>query len=126
MGKLNDQLTDLSAVFALPDEIRTTLESANTEVARAGSAPGLAVGERAPDFTLPGADGQPVSLAQRLATGPVVLSFYRGDWCPYCNLELRALQAHLPQIGALGASLIAVSPQAPDRSSNARVSPSTC
>lgn len=48
--------------------------------------------------------------------GAVILTFYRGEWCPYCNLELRAYQQILPQIKALGASLIAISPQTPDRS----------
>jgi peroxiredoxin len=114
MGRLNDQLADLSASFSLPDEIRESLHFANEELTRSGAAPGLAVGDRAPDFTLPDASGEPVALADRLRLGPVVLSFYRGDWCPYCNLELRALQANLPEIRELGASLIAISPQAPD------------
>jgi peroxiredoxin len=48
--------------------------------------------------------------------GPVVLSFYRGEWCPYCNLELRALQSALSRFKAYGASVIAISPQTPDHS----------
>ncbi len=118
MGRLNDQLDDLSASFSLPDEIRETLQGANEELTRSGAAPGLVVGDRAPDFTLADASGEAVSLNDRLRTGPVVLSFYRGDWCPYCNLELRALQANLPEIRALGASLIAISPQAPDHAAS--------
>ncbi len=70
----------------------------------------------APHFALPGATGRTVSLAEALACGPVVLSFYRGRWCPYCCAELRALQFVLPQLKALGASLIAVSPELPDNS----------
>ena len=69
-----------------------------------------------PDFSLPDATGQMVELAARLEQGPVVLSFYRGEWCPFCNLELRALQAALPRLRARGASLIAISPQSPDHS----------
>ena len=118
MGRLNEQLADLSASFALPEETRTTLQRANDELTRSGAAPGLAVGDRAPEFTLPDAAGRAVSLRHRLTTGPVVLSFYRGDWCPYCNLELRALQAHLPEIRSLGASLIAISPQATDHAAS--------
>jgi peroxiredoxin len=57
-----------------------------------------------------------MSLAGAIKDGPEVLSFYRGGWCPYCNLELRALQKALPDFIALGASLIAVSPQTPDQS----------
>src|ERR1700733_13830973 len=61
-----------------------------------------------------GATGGP--LAERLGPGPVVLSCYRGIWCPFCNLELRALQQALPEITALGATLIAVSGMTPDKS----------
>ncbi len=74
----------------------------------------LKVGDSAPDFTLPDAYGQPVSLSDLLAHGPVVLAFYRGDWCPYCNLTLRAYQRILPEISAAQATLVAVSPQNPD------------
>lgn len=74
----------------------------------------LKAGEAAPDFTLPDAYGQPVALSALLAQGPVVLTFYRGDWCPYCNLTLRAYQTILPEINALHATLVAVSPQNPD------------
>lgn len=83
---------------------------------RDGVTPGIAVGEQAPQFVLPDARGAKVSLDERLQRGPVVVSFYRGAWCPVCNAELQGLQASLPQIGELGASLVAVSPQAPDAS----------
>jgi len=76
----------------------------------------LEVGETAPDWTLPNANGTPFSLAEALKAGPVVLTFYRGGWCPYCNLQLRALSAAVPQMRALGAQLVAVSPQTPDAS----------
>jgi peroxiredoxin len=72
------------------------------------------VGQQAPDFTLPDAYGKTVSLASLLAKGPLVLSFYRGEWCPFCNLELKAFQNVLPQIEALGATLVAVSPEKPE------------
>jgi peroxiredoxin len=72
------------------------------------------VDEAAPDFTLHNARGDAVRLSALLALGPVVLSFYRGGWCPYCNLQLRAYQRVLPEIQALGAQLVAVSPEAPD------------
>lgn len=76
----------------------------------------LKEGERVPDFTLPDAVGHPVALADALAKGPVVIAFYRGEWCPYCNLQLHAYQAILPQITAMGASLLTISPQTPDHS----------
>jgi peroxiredoxin len=76
----------------------------------------LQEGDRAPNFRLPNAQGGSVELNAVLKRGPVVLAFYRGQWCPYCNLELRAYQKALPQLQALGASLIAVSPQTPENS----------
>jgi peroxiredoxin len=68
-------------------------------------------GDTAPEFTLNDPDGKPVSSRDLLARGPLVLSFYRGVWCPYCNIELQALQAALPEIAKRGASLVAISPQ---------------
>jgi peroxiredoxin len=73
-------------------------------------------GDTAPDFCLPDAQGRQRSLSSLLAQGPVVLSFYRGGWCPYCNLQLRAYQQALADMQALGAQLVAVSPQSPDAS----------
>ncbi|GHO55185.1 peroxiredoxin-like family protein [Ktedonobacter robiniae] len=85
-------------------------------IASSGAEKALKEGELAPDFTLPDALGRPVSLSDLLKQGPVVVTFYRGAWCPYCNLELRAYQQALPQLQALGASLVAISPQTPDQS----------
>ena len=74
----------------------------------------LNVGQPSPGFTLPDAFGNEVSLKTLLSQGPVVISFYRGEWCPYCNIELRGLQEALPKMRELGASLIAISPEKPD------------
>lgn len=76
----------------------------------------LKVGEKAPDFTLPNTLGQQVSLSSLLVQGSVVLSFYRGTWCPYCNLVLNGYQRILDKIKAKGANLVAISPQTPDHS----------
>ena len=69
-----------------------------------------------PRFALPSATGAIVSLGERLAYGPVIVTFYRGGWCPYCNIALRALQSRLGEIKRLGGSLIAISPEVPDQS----------
>jgi peroxiredoxin len=74
------------------------------------------VGDQAPEVVLPDAHGHPFEVARLLALGPVIVTFYRGGWCPYCNLELRAYQAVLPRITAAGASLVAISPEKPDDS----------
>jgi peroxiredoxin len=71
----------------------------------------MTVGDRAPAFKLNDSENTPVSSAELLKQGPLVVSFYRGAWCPYCNMELQALQATLPEIQARGAKLIAISPQ---------------
>jgi len=76
----------------------------------------LKVGDRAPSLSLPDAKGERVHVDRMLEQGPVVAIFYRGGWCPYCNLELRAWQAHLAELKSLGATLVAISPQTPDNS----------
>ena len=74
------------------------------------------VGDMAPDFTLKNALGKEVSLQDYLAKGPVVLVWYRGGWCPYCNINLHFLQRELPNIKAQGANLLALTPELPDES----------
>lgn len=73
----------------------------------------LGAGAAVPDLTLPDATGRPVGLRD---LGPAVFVFYRGGWCPYCNLQLRAWQRELPVLRAAGVALVAISPQTPDAS----------
>ena len=74
------------------------------------------VGEIAPDFKLDNALGKPVALSDYLKKGKVVLTWYRGGWCPYCNLTLQQLQREVPDFKANGANLIALTPELPDKS----------
>lgn len=76
----------------------------------------LRIDDEAPDFFLQNTDGKQISLSEKLQQGAVLLSFYFGSWCPYCNLELRAYQRLLPKIQALRSSMIAISPQTLDAS----------
>jgi peroxiredoxin len=76
----------------------------------------LNVGDEAYKFDLPGASGSNVKLDELLKDGPVVVMWYRGGWCPYCNVQLREMQSYLPQIKELGANLVAISPEIPDSS----------
>jgi len=78
--------------------------------------PGLKKGETAPDFTLINAFGKPVNLYNQLKKGPVVLVFYRGAWCPFCNLHLHVLKKSLPELKKYKAQLVTVTPQRPDKS----------
>jgi len=73
----------------------------------------LKVGDKAPAFTLKDPNGNDVSSAGLLAQGPLVVSFYRGVWCPYCNLDLQALEEALPEFERRGTRLVAISPQTP-------------
>jgi len=96
----------------VPVEIRQAMERADMELAASGILErSLKAGDRVPDFCLPDARGALVRLSELSVKGPIVLSFYRGGWCPYCNLELRALQGVLPEIAQLGAKLVAISPK---------------
>jgi peroxiredoxin len=98
-------------------QIREAMTSADLELAASGiTQRAIKAGHRAPDFRLPDAHGGHVRLRDLLARGPVVVSFYRGGWCPYCNLELHALQNALPAIRLVGADLVAISPETPDES----------
>ena len=116
---LNQQLTDFKQQMGTqaPPEMVAQFDAEVERVVRSGlAAHSLKTGQQAPDFTLPDATGGQVSLSALLARGPVALVFYRGEWCPYCNLTLRAYQAIQPQIQELGATMVAVSPQTPDNS----------
>src|ERR1700683_57296 len=77
----------------------------------------VAVGDTLASFTLRDATGSPVSLDQLVEEGPAVIVFYRGGWCPYCNIALRTYQRELvPELPTFGARLVAISPQTPDQS----------
>jgi peroxiredoxin len=95
---------------------RNTMKRAAEDLSHRLPDPGIKVGVKAPDFSLPNAFGKPVRLSEQWRQGPVVLVFYRGAWCPFCNMHLRTLQQSLPQLEQHGARLILVTPQKPDKS----------
>jgi peroxiredoxin len=100
-----------------PAEVFAAIEAANAKLEISGIAGrALKAGDRIPDFDLPDATGKVVRSADLLAAGPLVISFYRGSWCPYCSLELKTLQQNLSEFRARGATLVAISPQTPDES----------
>jgi peroxiredoxin len=117
--KFSDQLNSLTAdVFAKAStDYGSALEAMRKVIQDSvilGSAP--RAGQVFPLFSLPDANGSIVSASELLKRGPLVVAFYRGGWCPFCNLELNALQLALPEINAQGGSLVAISPQTPERS----------
>jgi len=83
-------------------------------ISNATHATGLKVGEKASDFNLPNALGNFISLSDCLKSGPVVLKFYRGEWCPLCNFDLIEVQKHMSAFDKFNASVLAISPQKPD------------
>ena len=96
----------------LPREIVAALHRATADLKASGQAVrALRAGDRAPEFTLQDANGKPARSADYLVRGPLVLTFQRGSWCPYCSMDLRALEEAAVAIKALGASLVVVSPQ---------------
>ena len=114
---LEQQLAAFKAEFVrIAPAGRQALYEAKIEELRTSFVMERAIGvdALAPDFTLPDAQGKPVAMSELLRLGPVVVTFYRGGWCPYCSIQLRAYQAVLPEITALGARLVAISPQMPE------------
>jgi peroxiredoxin len=95
-----------------PPAVLETLHKSTEELIASGQADrAVKAGETAPEFVLPDPDGNPVSSRQLLAKGSLVVTFYRGVWCPYCNLDLQALEAARGEIESRGASLVALSMQ---------------
>jgi peroxiredoxin len=109
-----DQMKAIGAKFSEAD--RAIMKKASAKIQAQLSNPGLTVGSIAPDFLLKDAQGHPVQLSQILKQGPVVLVFYRGAWCPYCNLHLKVLTESVDQFKQYQANLITVTPQTPDQS----------
>lgn len=76
----------------------------------------IQAGQKMPEFLLPNAYNEKIHSTQILKKGKMILAFYRGSWCPYCNLELKFLQDNLSRIKEKNAVLVAISPQNPDHS----------
>jgi peroxiredoxin len=116
---LKHSLDSMKANFSqrMPADRVALYEQGIAEVASTGVLErALKVGSKAPEFSLPNARGGKTTLSSLLAKNVVVLTFYRGGWCPYCNLQLKALQQRLPDFRAANAMLVAMSPEMPDSS----------
>ncbi|MCP5298417.1 MAG: AhpC/TSA family protein [Chromatiaceae bacterium] len=121
MSNLREKIAEYDAQKAarVPGEILLQMADATARLRALGVADGsIKTGDRAPDFELPNHHGQPRRLYELLERSTVVLNFYRGGWCPYCNMELNALQQALPEIRARAATLVAVSPELPDHATD--------
>lgn len=120
MSRLADEITKYQEGFKskVPVEIQNMMLTATKKLQdQSISKNALKVGDIAKEFKLPNAIGKDVSLLSAIENNDfVIVSFYRGVWCSYCNLELKALQERNEEFKALGAQLIAISPQSPDAS----------
>ncbi|MEM6453428.1 MAG: peroxiredoxin family protein, partial [Cyanobacteria bacterium P01_D01_bin.105] len=117
-SSLATQLQDFQNEFLqkAPEEAVNVMQKATADLELSGIVNNsLKVGETAPDFTLPNAVGKEIKLSELLSNGPVIINFYRGEWCPYCNLELHAFQQLLPEFQQSNAQLVAISPSLPTK-----------
>lgn len=122
---LNAQIQQLIQTFrsTLPSELNVLIEQGAGEISAMPIIENaLKAGDKVPEFTLKNYNGMVRSLADYLETGPLVLTFYRGLWCPYCNLQLAAYNKRLAEIKALGANLVAISSEGPDGADALRAS----
>jgi peroxiredoxin len=111
---LNDQLASLTAKLRamVPAERLAVVDLAAEDLIRSGLAErALKIGDPAPVFELPDGDGMLWRSEDLLSGGPLVIVFYRGRWCAYCNAQLSALQEIHPKLASAGSSLVAISPQ---------------
>lgn len=114
------QLESGSAPYNVPRFVIDAIHRATDELIESGLANhAKRAGERAPDFSLKAADGRAIAMNDLLSKGPLVITFYRGVWCPYCNMDLQALEQARPEIELHGASMVAVSMQTPVNSRKA-------
>jgi peroxiredoxin len=98
--------------YSVPRSVIETMHRATAELIASGAASrAKRAGDVAPSFSLRDPDGNVVTSEDLLKKGPLVVSFYRGVWCPYCNMELQALESAKPLFDKFGASLVAISPQ---------------
>ena len=95
---------------------KAIMKKSGEDLAKNMPSPGLKAGDMAPDFTLKNAFGKNVTISNVLKKGPVILSFYRGAWCPFCNLQLHTLHKSMPVFKKYNAQLVLVTPQTPDKS----------
>lgn len=108
-------LADSPAHTSFPPEVNALVEQGAGEISAMPIVENaLKAGDKAPDFALRNRSGELRSLGDYLKAGPLVLTFYRSLWCPYCNLQLAAYNARLAEIRALGANLVAISSEGPD------------
>ncbi|MGU5692020.1 peroxiredoxin-like family protein [Aeromonas veronii] len=116
MPTLEQKIKEYDAIkrTKVPGDVLAVMEGATEALRASGLGQGAFVtGDQFPDFTLPDQHGVVRPLSHYLAEGPVVLNIYRGGWCPYCNLEMQALNIALPEFVKRGVTLLGLTPEMP-------------
>jgi len=111
----NNRIATLITELDLSKDYILLIDNMSQQLDEKGIATGISLGEKAPDFCLKNHQGDDISLNEILQTAPVILSFYRGDWCPICRIELKAQQEALEEITAMGGRLLAIAPQTSEK-----------
>lgn len=111
---LHEKLSQFKAGFQkqVPPEVIALMNKDTEDLRNSGILKKVPkVGDNLPNFILSNQDGKNISLLDLQSRGPVIINFFRGAWCPYCNIELEALQENFPELEKFGASLVVISPQ---------------
>ena len=114
---LQDSLDKLKAKIegSMPVENVAIMHQATRDLEASGIGEGiLKVGDKAPEFSLPNQDGKLISSLELLKNGSIVVTFYRGVWCPYCNADLGNLKRYTRQMEDENATMLSISPQLPE------------
>lgn len=118
MASLKEEIAAYKAASKdrVPGEVQAIMRQATAELEASGiENRALKSGDTIPDFNLPNQHGEPRRLSDYLVDSPVVLNIYRGGWCPYCNMEMKALQTVQAKIEDCGARLVGMAPETPDK-----------
>lgn len=116
--------TELNATFTGfmengPKPVTSAIKTSTEDfIASFDPSKAIQVGDKLPAFKLKDATGKEVDSAELIKNGPILINFYRGNWCPFCNIALKGYQDKLEEIKAKGATFVAITPELPDESLN--------
>ncbi|KAI1109583.1 AhpC-TSA-domain-containing protein [Nemania sp. NC0429] len=121
MTSQKEQLEELTTKLgSFPEEVRNQLKDGHSKFLETWDpSKTIQVGDKLPAFIMTDATGKEVSSASLLTKGPLLITFYRGEWCPFCNIAIAFLQKHLPEFQARGVTLVAISPELPNHNMTA-------
>ncbi|PCJ58452.1 MAG: alkyl hydroperoxide reductase [Planctomycetota bacterium] len=110
-----DKLNARFKSMKMPEGAVKIMEASAKELKNKYPVLGLKIGDKAPNFVLKDENGKEISLEKELKKGPVIINFYRGGWCSFCNIELQTLEKSLPLFKKYNAQIISICPQKPEQ-----------